>query len=133
MRIARHAVTVSHGFSRKERILQTVKISEGKCVIPFTPVCGGRHSLSLSVDGKQVEGSPFEFTVQGTAAEGDVVTRGPDWKYANVDGGDGSRGTVELTSEGILNLTVMWNNGNRYGFRWGTDNGQYDTIFVIPD
>ncbi len=132
MRIGKPAVTVSYGFSRKKQYLRPVKKAGGKWVIPFTPVCGGRHSLSLSVSGKEVEESPFEFTVQGTPAEGDIVTRGPDWKYGNVDGGVGSHGIVGPDSQGIHNLAVTWNNGNEYLFRWGTENGQYDIVLVVP-
>ncbi len=138
VRIGRPAVKVkviiSYGFSRKEQYLRPMMKGGGipKWVIPFTPVCGGRHSLSLLASGKEVEGSPFEFTVQGTPAAGDIVTRGPDWNYGNIDEGFGSCGTVAQTSQGIRNLIVTWNNGHQYRFKWGTENGQYDIVLVLP-
>lgn len=62
------------------------------------------------------------------------VVRGPDWKWAEQDGGEGCVGTlVEVTMSDqptVGNVTprtvvVHWDSGNRCNYRCGID-GKYD-------
>ena len=56
------------------------------------------------------------------------VVRGPNWKWGDQDGGEGSLGTVidpgEETASG-RGVVVLWDNGNRSNYRCGID-GCYD-------
>ncbi|KAF0693119.1 Aste57867_15865 [Aphanomyces stellatus] len=64
------------------------------------------------------------------------VTRGPNWKWRDQDGGPGSIGTVEGISpwSGIEGegMSVRWPNDALYTYRWGAD-GQYDLVHVEVD
>lgn len=56
------------------------------------------------------------------------VVRGPNWKWGDQDGGEGSLGTVvdpgEETAAG-RGVIVLWDNGNKSNYRCGID-GCYD-------
>ncbi|TMW58661.1 hypothetical protein Poli38472_010220 [Pythium oligandrum] len=61
------------------------------------------------------------------------VIRGPNWKWRDQDGGEGSIGTVEGVSpwSGVEGegMSVRWPNDSLYTYRWGAD-GNYDLIHV---
>ena len=56
------------------------------------------------------------------------VVRGPDWKWGDQDGGEGSLGTVveagDETPSGRA-VVVLWDNGMRSNYRCGVDSS-YD-------
>eukprot|EP00753_Platysulcus_tardus_P004638 PLAT12551.17.p1 GENE.PLAT12551.17~~PLAT12551.17.p1 ORF type:complete len:1683 (-),score=962.86 PLAT12551.17:102-4913(-) len=61
------------------------------------------------------------------------VRRGPDWKWAEQDGGAGKLGRVEeITSWGGVHgegVSVRWDNGNYFNYRWGAEEC-YDLTMV---
>ena len=64
------------------------------------------------------------------------VVRGPNWQWNNQDGGEGTLGTVEgITSwsnvegEGV---SIRWDGGNCYNYRWGGE-GCFDVTIVEID
>ena len=48
------------------------------------------------------------------------VVRGPDWEWGDQDGGEGSVGTV-AGLEGIGQVIIQWDNGQRSRYRCGQD------------
>ncbi|CAH0479236.1 unnamed protein product [Peronospora belbahrii] len=64
------------------------------------------------------------------------VIRGPNWKWRDQDGGEGSVGTVEGVSpwSGVdgEGMSVRWPNDSLYTYRWGAD-GNFDLIHVEVD
>ncbi|XP_061168835.1 uncharacterized protein LOC133178089 [Saccostrea echinata] len=63
-------------------------------------------------------------------AVGCLVTRGPDWKWGDQDGGEGNVGTVyRVRKEAVI--LVKWPNGNRSNYRYGYDN-KYDVTVCDP-
>ncbi|XP_061168832.1 uncharacterized protein LOC133178086 [Saccostrea echinata] len=62
-------------------------------------------------------------------AVGCVVKRGPDWKWENDDGGEGSLGTVYRVKED--EIYVRWSNGNKNKCRFGYDD-KFDIIVCNP-
>ncbi|KAG7400472.1 RING finger and SPRY domain-containing protein 1 [Phytophthora boehmeriae] len=79
---------------------------------------------------KQEEGNEPELKV------GCKVIRGPNWKWRDQDGGEGSVGTVEGVSpwSGVdgEGMSVRWPNDSLYTYRWGAD-GNFDLIHVEVD
>ena len=77
--------------------------------------------------------------VGGVIKEGDRVVRGPDWKWDDQDGGEGGMGTVLFVPAGGKGwVTVKWDAGSTYNYRFGTDGdygkpetAQYD-LMVVP-
>lgn len=68
---------------------------------------------------------------------GDRVIRGPDWKWSNQDGTEGSLGTVERVSTwgGVAGsgVTVRWDKTQRVNtYRWGAEDC-YDLVIVIEE
>ena len=58
---------------------------------------------------------------------GTRVTRGPDWKWADQDGGSGKVGTVtEVKSTGVAG--VAWDGGTSNVYRWGAEDARDLTI-----
>ena len=56
------------------------------------------------------------------------VVRGPDWKWGNQDGGEGSVGTVVHSTTSLITepvLCVQWDSGGKAMYRAGVD-GKYD-------
>ncbi|ETI45966.1 hypothetical protein F443_09604 [Phytophthora nicotianae P1569] len=64
------------------------------------------------------------------------VIRGPNWKWRDQDGGEGSVGVVEGVSpwSGVdgEGMSVRWPNDSLYTYRWGAD-GNFDLIHVEVD
>ena len=133
-------VTVVYGKSNKQKTIDAQTCPQKprskqavSCVVPFTPMCGGKHRIAISLNGAMTklrtveDKKTFEFTttVGGRPTVGVKVCRGPDWLY---DDHDTSVGIVE-TSENVNNVTVNWNNGNRYVYKWGDELG-YDLELV---
>eukprot|EP01038_Epipyxis_sp_PR26KG_P005374 gene5374-7452_t len=65
-----------------------------------------------------------------TPKPGDIVKRGPDWKYNNQDGGVGSVGMVVEVSSWLNEqnkcIGVLWRNGNYNTYRWGVVADNHD-------
>ncbi|KAG7393228.1 E3 ubiquitin-protein ligase mib1 [Phytophthora pseudosyringae] len=82
-------------------------------------------------DPKSPPQSPEAVTIK----VGDRVVRGPDWKWSNQDGENGSLGTVERISTwgGVKGsgVTVRWDTNQRVNtYRWGAE-GCYDLYIVV--
>ncbi|KAK1945479.1 E3 ubiquitin-protein ligase HERC2 [Phytophthora citrophthora] len=79
---------------------------------------------------KQEESNQPELKV------GCKVTRGPNWKWRDQDGGEGSVGVVEGVSpwSGVdgEGMSVRWPNDSLYTYRWGAD-GNFDLVHVEVD
>ncbi|GMF47997.1 unnamed protein product [Phytophthora fragariaefolia] len=79
---------------------------------------------------KQEESNQPELKV------GCKVIRGPNWKWRDQDGGEGSVGVVEGVSpwSGVdgEGMSVRWPNDSLYTYRWGAD-GNFDLIHVEVD
>ena len=90
-----------------------------------------RYKITVSVDGVEVKGSPFERIWMRYMQKGSVVRRGRDWKYGDQDGGDGKTGVVINTY--ILasqQISVKWDESDEtQRYRWGAD-GAYDVTIV---
>ncbi|KAL5004731.1 hypothetical protein ScPMuIL_018187 [Solemya velum] len=65
-------------------------------------------------------------------AVGVQVKRGPDWKWGEQDGGNGTIGVVFRMSNNNTVLHVRWPNGKRGNYRYGYDK-KYDVIACILD
>ena len=53
------------------------------------------------------------------------VVRGPDWQWADQDGGEGFVGTVAGLEETEGAVIVQWDMGQRCKYRYGRD-GKFD-------
>ncbi|KAG7389554.1 RING finger and SPRY domain-containing protein 1 [Phytophthora pseudosyringae] len=77
-----------------------------------------------------------EETNQPELKVGCKVIRGPNWKWRDQDGGEGSVGVVEGVSpwSGVdgEGMSVRWPNDSLYTYRWGAD-GNFDLIHVEVD
>ncbi|XP_061194911.1 uncharacterized protein LOC133203060 [Saccostrea echinata] len=63
-------------------------------------------------------------------AIGCLVYRGPDWRFHDQDGGEGSIGSVySATPNGIVD--VRWENGTKNNYRFGYD-GKFDLSMCDP-
>jgi hypothetical protein len=51
---------------------------------------------------------------------GDIVERGPGWKYGEQDGGQGKRGIVTKFSNFGFEVFCKWEDGNQANYRWGS-------------
>ena len=63
---------------------------------------------------------------------GDMVVRGPDWRWGDQDGGDGHKGRVLKILEGSEQgwINVRWDDGDRVNnYRYGAQ-GCYDVLVV---
>ncbi|XP_056021571.1 uncharacterized protein LOC125652126 isoform X2 [Ostrea edulis] len=63
-------------------------------------------------------------------AVGCLVKRGPDWKWGNQDGGDGTIGSVYRVKDDII-ACVRWSNGQTYDYRFGY-HGKFDIQVCDP-
>uniref|UniRef100_M4C5C4 HECT-type E3 ubiquitin transferase n=1 Tax=Hyaloperonospora arabidopsidis (strain Emoy2) TaxID=559515 RepID=M4C5C4_HYAAE len=89
-------------------------------------------------------GTLTQFRLRPKKGEGDQpelkvgckVIRGPNWKWRDQDGGEGSVGIVEGVSpwSGVdgEGMSVRWPNDSLYTYRWGAD-GNFDLIHVEVD
>ncbi|CAI5731161.1 unnamed protein product [Hyaloperonospora brassicae] len=89
-------------------------------------------------------GTLTQFRLRQKKGEGDQtelkvgckVIRGPNWKWRDQDGGEGSVGIVEGVSpwSGVdgEGMSVRWPNDSLYTYRWGAD-GNFDLIHVEVD
>ena len=50
---------------------------------------------------------------------GDIVQRGPDWKFADQDGGPGKKGIVMQFGRSGLEVICRWEDGQQANYRWG--------------
>ena len=76
------------------------------------------YKISVSMNGVEAKGSPFERVWLRRLKQGMKVHRGQDWKYGNQDGGPGKTGLVIncLNSKAL----VRWEeSGESYSYRWG--------------
>ena len=69
----------------------------------------------VSMGDRTYETDPTKMSIK----VGDVVTRGPDWKWDNQDGGRGCQGrVVEIRRHGWV--SVKWDRGGEHDYRWGS-------------
>jgi hypothetical protein len=50
---------------------------------------------------------------------GDIVERGPDWKYGDQDGGPDKKAVVMQFADSGLEVYCKWRNGTQANYRWG--------------
>ncbi|TYZ67026.1 hypothetical protein PybrP1_011696 [[Pythium] brassicae (nom. inval.)] len=89
-------------------------------------------------------GSVTQFRLSAQSTEQSIpeltvgckVIRGPNWKWRDQDGGEGSVGVVEGVSpwSGVdgEGMSVRWPNDSLYTYRWGAD-GNFDLVHVEVD
>lgn len=86
---------------------------------------GGSSSLRLrpSEEGVTEGGGGERGGGAGQLRTGVKVKRGPDWKWSDQDGGEGSTGVVVSGSDRNADgwVRVQWSNGETNGYRWGVE------------
>ncbi|GBG33843.1 Ubiquitin-conjugating enzyme E2 Z [Hondaea fermentalgiana] len=103
-------------------------------VLPYA----GKHPRGSSNEARTARTmSKAQQAFQTRPLPGDLVVRGPDWKWAMQDGGLGTRGKVlEMTSWGGMPgkaVRVKWPSGTTNAYRWGyVEHGEpkYDLMHV---
>lgn len=89
----------------------------------------GAVTISIALCGVELREQTLA-TARREAAVGMLVTRGPDWKWDNQDGGRGCRGRVRELRKQQGWVTVMWETtGGQHDYRWGAQDS-YDLEVV---
>ena len=93
----------------------------------------GVYKISVSVDGVEAKGGPFERIWQSRLNKGMNVRRGQDWKWGDQDGGPLAVGQVIgfATDVGASDnwVKIKWANGRQNNYRWGAE-GAFDLEIV---
>ena len=141
-------VLVKYGHSRKSH--EKVSVSQdpqssSTYVVSVRLVCGGKHTIEVKLNGKQVKGSPFSLNVSGRPKEGARVKKGPDWRKSGFGGygNNYTEGTVrrnQTIHQGFgyyydeyqneqtgSTVCVYWNNGHTCNHSW---DGSYEIELV---
>lgn len=86
-------------------------------------------SAPFTITGKSREGLP----VKGSDARpGLHVTRGPDWRFAEQDGGPGSRGVI--TEVGLFGIVrVRWEGGDTHEYLCGSITNEHHLAHAGPE
>ena len=127
-------VRICYGKSNKANPLYPQKNPDGSWTVCFTPICGGVHTVVVSLKGVQSLSSHFEYktTVMGIPSVGARVRRGPDWSCNSEDGGEGQGGIVNSNDYSPDEaLYVIWDNGNGYSYAWGNGGGKYQVELML--
>ena len=82
-------VRVTYGKSKKKLAPENIGINDttdenSEVAIRF--VCGGKHTITVTIGGEPVPGSPFTVHVTGVPKVGSKVTEGPDWPQDRMGG-----------------------------------------------
>jgi serine/threonine protein kinase len=91
------------------------------------------HAQEKTVEISPGEQSRVDFVLKKEIRDLSVgvrVRRGPDWKWANQDGGADKLGTVTKSADSTGWITVKWDSGKENMYRWGADN-KYDLELVL--
>ena len=95
----------------------------------------GRYKISVSVDGVEAKGGPFDRVWQERLSKGTRVRRGQDWKWGDQDGGPLATGAVIgwATDVGASDnwVKIKWDNGRQNNYRWGAE-GAFDLEIASP-
>ena len=128
-------IKVSYGKSKKQVTLQAGQNLDGSWTFPFAATCGGPHSIIVTLKDSQTSTKKqytFQTSVTGKPAVGARVRRGPDWDYADEDGGDGNVGTVITNNNaGDYCLTVKWESTSENDYRWGKSDSEHFDVEVV--
>lgn len=93
----------------------------------------GTVEIHASLCGVELPEQPFVLRTDDSRMlikVGDVVVRGPDWRWENQDGGEGCKGrVVEVRKNGWVN--VKWERNAKHDYRWGAQDC-YD-LRVVPE
>ena len=122
-------VCVTYGQSKKKLAPENIGINDtadenSEVAIRF--VCGGKHTIAVTIGGEPVPGSPFTVHVTGVPKVGSRVTEGPDWPpdqlggrrrtqnqfgtlapSAGLDGREVMNGVVQSVYEGMYGGTSV--------------------------
>ena len=91
----------------------------------------GRYKISVSVDGVEAKGSPFDRVWQEKLSKGMKVRRGQDWKWEDQDGGRGKIGVVQGDYCLRSWVVVKWESSqNTNQYRWGAQDA-FD-LEIVP-
>ena len=94
----------------------------------------GQYKISVSVDGVEARGGPFERIWQSKLDKGTRVRRGQDWKWGDQDGGPEAIGQVVGFSNDVGAsdnwVKIKWTNGRQNNYRWGAE-GAFDLEIVV--
>ena len=78
-------VRVTYGQSKKKLARENIGINDTadeNSEVSIRFVCGGKHTIAVTIGGEPVPGSPFTVHVTGVPKVGSRVTEGPDWPQA---------------------------------------------------
>ena len=110
-------VSITYGQSKKALDTRKITITEnpdGISEVAVRLVCGGIHTITITIGDKPVEGNPFVVNVEGVPKVGDRVTKGPDWNPdtpPNIGGGLSSLGCAPGRNMGVFGSTPDRNMG----------------------
>ena len=88
-------VSITYGLSKKVLDTENITITEnsyGISEVAVRLVCGGVHTITITIGEKPAKGSPFVVKVEGVPKVGDRVTKGPDWSCGTLHQHMGARG-----------------------------------------
>ena len=82
-------VRVTYGQSNKKLAPENIGINDTadeNSEVSIRFVCGGMHTITVTIGGEPVPGSPFTVHVTGVPKVGSRVTEGPDWPEGQTGG-----------------------------------------------
>ena len=105
----------------------TMKTEDSRTV-SFILRSPGKCTITVTVDGIPVGGTPCTATVQNKLALGTRVRRGPDWEY----GGQDNNGLGTVSGDypvQVGSACVRWDHGScKFGYRW---NENYKDLKIV--
>ena len=121
--------STSSSASQAEKITpEIMKIRSNKWLVSYLLRNTGEIKIWVSICGVEAKQSPFTLRANETKqlSRGMRVTRGPDWKWGEQDGGEGNKGEVIKVKGTSGWVIVKWQNGReQFDYRWGVQ-GAYD-------
>lgn len=121
--------STSSSASQAEKIPPEItKVGPNKWLVSYLLRNTGEIKIWVSVCGVEAKKSPFTCRADQTKqlSRGMRVTRGPDWKWGEQDGGEGNKGEVVKVKGTSGWVIVKWQNGReQFDYRWGVQ-GAFD-------
>ena len=120
---------IPSGSSKAENITpEIMKIGSNKWLVSYLMRKTGEIKIRVFICGVEATQSPFTRRAdeEKQLSKGMKVTRGPDWKWGEQDGGEGNKGEVVKVKGTSGWVIVKWQNGReQFDYRWGAQ-GSYD-------